>query len=113
MTGLVQKLMRTVLWLFVGLLVLGACQTERDRLMRENYPGYPAVVQQAIDRGALMRGMTHEQVFLALGEPLCKKTIQPNEKPIEVWLYPPAGRDPCLVADTRVYFEDGVVSRWK
>jgi outer membrane protein assembly factor BamE len=81
--------------------------------MRESYPSYPIAIRQAIDRGGLIRGMTHEQVFLALGEPLCKKTIQPNEKPIEVWHYPPGGRDPCLHADTRVYFEDGVVSGWK
>ena len=101
------------MWCVAGVLALIGCQSERDRLMKDRYSGYPAGIQRAIDRGALLRGMNQEQVFLSLGEPMCKKTIQQNDKPVEVWLYPPAGRNPCLDAETKVFFEDGVVSGWK
>jgi outer membrane protein assembly factor BamE len=57
--------------------------------------------------------MDHDQVFLALGEPVCKKTIEFEGRPVEVWLFPPAGRDPCVSPDLRVYFENGVVTGWQ
>ena len=81
--------------------------------MKERYPTYPSPIQHAIDRQAVMRGMTPEQVWLSLGEPMCKKTTEETGTSTEVWLYPPAGRVPCLDAETRVYFENGVVSTWK
>jgi outer membrane protein assembly factor BamE len=111
--GFQSSLNRCAFGLIVWVMLLAGCASERDRLMKERYPTYPATIQHAIDRRALMRGMTHEQVWLSLGEPMCKKTIQQNDKPVELWLYPPAGRNPCLDAETKVFFEDGVVSGWK
>jgi outer membrane protein assembly factor BamE len=81
--------------------------------MNEKYPAYPDSIKRAIDRGHPVRGMNQEQVFLALGEPMCKKTIEFRGRPVEVWLFPPGGRDPCTTAEFRVYFEDGVVSGWE
>ncbi len=81
--------------------------------MKEQYPAYSAPIQHAIDRHAVMRGMTQEQVWLSLGEPMCKNTTEETGTSTEVWLYPPAGRTPCLDAETRVYFENGVVLTWK
>lgn len=97
-----------------GLLFLAACMDkEHERLMREKYPSYPELVKRAIDRGYPMRDMDHDQLRLALGEPVCKKTIVYEGRPVEVWLYPPAGRDPCVTPDFRVYFENGVVTGWR
>lgn len=97
-----------------GLLLLTACaDKEHERLMREKYPTSPELVKRAIDRGYPMRDMDHDQVRLALGEPVCKKTITYEGRPVEVWLFPPAGRDPCVTPDFRVYFENGVVTGWR
>ena len=100
--------------LVLGLLAAAACTSpEHDRLMREKYPTYPEIMKHAIDRGYPMRDMDHDQVPLALGEPVCKKTIQFKGRPVEVWLFPPPGRDPCVSPDFRVYFENGVVTGWE
>lgn len=85
---------------------------ERRRLMKEEYPSYPERIRRAIDRNSVMRGMTEEQVYLALGSPVCKKDIQREGRPVRVWLYPPIGRDACITADFRVYFEGGQVITW-
>lgn len=98
--------------LIVAVLLAG-CSTERSRLMKEQYPSYPDAVKQAIEQGYVLRGMTHDQVFLTLGEPICKKTIRHNDRDLEVWLYPPGGRVPCASAQHRIYFDNGVVESWK
>ncbi|BFU93381.1 MAG: conserved protein of unknown function [Nitrospira sp.] len=104
---------RLLLGLWLGLsLSLAGCESERGRLMTEKYPTYPDHIKRAIDRGYAMRGMDHDQIYLTFGEPMCKKTIEHKGRPVEVWLYPPGGRDPCLTAEFRVYFENGMVSDW-
>ena len=95
------------------LVAMLGCDLQRDRLMKEKYPAYPESIRRAIDRGNLVHGMDYDQVHLALGEPLCKKTIDHKDKPVEVWLYPPGGRDPCVTAEFRVYFEQGAVTDWQ
>lgn len=99
--------------LLVWVMLLAGCASERDRLMKDQYPTYPATIQHAIDRGAVMRGMTQEQVWLSLGEPMCKKSTEVDGTATEIWLYPPAGRNPCLDAETRVFFQGGLVSGWR
>lgn len=98
--------------LFFLATVLPGCDSERRRLMTEEYASYPQGVQRAIDRGNIIRGMNQEQVYLALGSPVCKTEIQDQGKPMQVWLYPPIGRDACITAEFRVYFEQGVVTTW-
>ncbi|MEW6248043.1 MAG: hypothetical protein AB1555_15195 [Nitrospirota bacterium] len=107
--------MRTTIQLAVlfSLVLVSACDTTRERLMNERYPAYPETIKRAIDRGFLINGMDHDQVFLTLGEPVCKKTIQHNGRPVEVWLYPPSGKNPCTTAEFRVYFEAGGVTGWQ
>lgn len=80
--------------------------------MKEKYPTYPDDLKRAIDRGYVMVGMDHDQVHLAYGDPICKKTIDHKGRPVEVWLYPPGGEDPCRTAVHRVYFENGKVTGW-
>jgi outer membrane protein assembly factor BamE len=89
------------------------CGGEHDRLMKEKYSSYPAIIKHAIDRGYPIAGMDYDQVYLALGEPVCKKTIEPKGRPVEVWLFPPGGRDPCTTPNFRVYFENGLVTGWQ
>jgi len=81
--------------------------------MEENYPSYPENIKRAIDHGNLMHGMDRDQVYLVMGEPMCKKAIQHKGRPVEVWLYPPGGKFPCVTAEFRVHFEDGVVADWQ
>lgn len=98
--------------LFIVVAVLSGCDTERHRLMTDQYPSYPDGVRRTIDRGTIMRGMTKDQVYLALGSPVCKTEIRDQGRVVQVWLYPPIGRDACITADFRVYFEDGAVTTW-
>ena len=92
--------------------VFSGCDSERSRLLKEEYPSYPESVRRTIDRGTIIRGMNQDQVFLALGAPVCKTEIQDQGRPVQVWLYPPIGRNACVTADFRVYFEAGVVTTW-
>jgi len=98
---------------FLGIGLLVGCETDRDRLMRDKYPAYPDPIKRAIDESYLLTGMDQEQVYLVLGPAMCKKQIQRKGKPAEVWLYPPGGRDPCLTAKHRVYFDQGRVTEWE
>lgn len=93
-------------------ILLSACDGQRQRLMTEHYPSYPESVRWAIDRGSVLRGMSEDQVYLALGSPVCKKTVEDEGRPVTVWLYPPIGRDACVTSAFRVYFEQGSVATW-
>ncbi|MBS0172082.1 MAG: hypothetical protein JSR62_17185 [Nitrospira sp.] len=108
-----------VLWrhvLLTGLFVLAAgisgCDLEHRRLMKEQYPLYPDSVRWSIDRGNILRGMTEDQVYLALGSPVCKKDVVDEGRTVTVWLYPPIGRNACVTSAFRVYFEQGAVTTW-
>ena len=98
--------------LFLFAMVLPACDGQRQRLMTEQYPAYPDGVRWAIDRGTVLRGMSEDQVYLALGSPVCRKTVEDEGRPVTVWLYPPIGRDACVTSSFRVYFEQGAVTTW-
>ena len=104
--------LRCMLLMTCAAMVLSACDSERSRLMRDEYPSYSEGVKRTIHRGTILRGMTQDQVYLALGSPVCKKDVQDQGRPMQVWLYPPIGRDACITADFRVYFENGVVTTW-
>jgi outer membrane protein assembly factor BamE len=105
--------MRAHILILLTLLLPAACDAERSRLMREKYPSYPEAIKRAIDRNYLINGMDHDQVLLAMGHPICKKTITHQGRPVEVWLYPPGGKNPCNTAEFRVYFEQGAVTSWQ
>lgn len=97
------------------LFLTSACATdrERERLMKERYPAYPEDIKRAIDETYLMVGMDREQVYLVLGEPMCKKTIERHGKNMEAWMYPPGGMEPCRTAQHRLYFEGGRLQDWE
>ena len=105
--------LRLLSLLLVAVIIFGGCDPERSRLMKENYPTYPDRIKRAIDLGYPLHGMDHDQVYLVFGEPICKKTIQHKGRAVEVWLYPPGGKNPCSTAELRVYFEDGAVTDWQ
>ena len=103
-----------LLFFCVMTILLGiGCEGEQDRLMKEKYPSYSDAIKHAINRGYVIREMDQDQVRLALGEPVCKKTIDHKGSPVEVWLFPPGGRDPCTTSEFRVYFENGLVTGWE
>ena len=91
---------------------LSSCDGQRSRLMTEQYPSYPEGVRWAIDKGNILRGMTEDQVYLALGTPVCKKDVEDEGRTVTVWLYPPIGRNACITSAFRVYFEQGAVTTW-
>ncbi|MBI4959929.1 MAG: hypothetical protein HY915_10580 [Desulfovibrio sp.] len=105
--------MKALLTISLALFVLLGCATDRDRLMRDKYPSYPEPIKRAIDESYLVTGMDQEQVYLTLGPAMCKKQVQRKGKQVEVWLYPPGGREPCLTAKHRVYFEQGRLTEWE
>ena len=78
---------------------MSACDGQRQRLMTEQYPSYPESVRWAIDKGNILRGMTEDQVYLALGSPVCKKDVPDEGRTVTVWpLYPPIGRNACVTS---------------
>lgn len=82
--------------------------------MREQYPTYSEFMKKSIDTHYPARGMTREQLYLALGKPLCRTMANRDGKKKEVWMYPPGGAFPCTSAQYRVYFdEQGLVEGWK
>jgi len=93
-------------------LTIAACDGQRQRLMTEHYSSYPESVRRSIDKGNILRGMTEDQVYLALGSPVCKKSVDDEGRSVTVWLYPPIGRDACVTSAFRVYFEQGAVTTW-
>jgi outer membrane protein assembly factor BamE len=105
--------MKTLYAVPLALCLLAGCATDQDRLMKEQYPSYPDHIKRAIDENYLVPGMDQDQVYLTLGQPMCKKHAQRKGKQVEVWLYPPGGREPCLTAKHRVYFEQGRVTEWE
>ena len=96
--------------------VLAACASDpvRDRLMKEQYATYPEDIRHSIKVHQPMRGMTRDQLYLALGQPLCRTTANIDGKKKEVWMYPPGGAFPCTSAQYRIYFADkGLVEQWR
>ena len=108
-----RSLIRSLGWCLLVLTIsMSACDGQRQRLMTEQYPSYPESVRWAIDRGNILRGMTEDQVYLALGSPVCKKDVADEGRTVTVWLYPPIGRNACVTSAFRVYFEQGAVTTW-
>jgi outer membrane protein assembly factor BamE len=103
-----------------SLIVLGLClltgcfaDKERERLMKEQYPSYPELIKRAIDDGYVTRGMTYDQVYLALGPAYCRTPTYYQGKKVETWMYPPDEGMPCARARSRIYFENGQVIGWE
>jgi hypothetical protein len=105
----------------IAIAVLTSCgYMQRQKLMEEKYPKYPDEIKRAIDGGYLIEGMNKEQVYLALGTTLCVSSTTQSQIRVELWSYQPEifsnkptdGTFECHKASMRVYFVNGVVTRW-
>ena len=95
---------------------LGACADDStQRVSREKYSTYPENVKKAIDKGAILKGMTQEQVILAVGQTSCIDARIVQGTHLDSWGYhadqytgklSAPGRCP---GDHPVIFEDGYV----
>jgi len=96
-------------------------------MLGQKYATYPDHIKQAIDRGAIVKGMTMEQVILSVGETNCVDDRSLGGKYMASWSYhtdpytgklssleasslrlPRGGRGRCP-GDHMVLFEDGYV----
>ena len=114
-------------WVRDGVLVLiliclGGCsaaESQRQALMREKYPSYPEHIKQAIDSGTLVKGMTQEQVLLAIGRTPCVNSRSLKGKIYDSWAYkldPATGKlivpERCHEGRQAVVFENGYLTEW-
>jgi hypothetical protein len=108
--------MRRYTFPIVLLVGLAACAADSAKQVgREKYAAYPENIRKAIDKGAVLKGMTQEQVVLAVGRTGCTDTRTIGGKYYDSWTYhmdkysgklSDPGRCP---ADHAVIFEDGYV----
>ncbi len=103
----------------IGMTGCSAPESQRQQLMREKYPSYPEDVRKAIDSGTLLKGMSQEQVLLALGPTPCTNSRTIKGKIYDSWAYkldaasgkltPPVR---CHEGRQAVVFENGRVIEW-
>lgn len=108
--------------LMVALACLAGCSaaiSERDTLMKEKYAAYPDNIKKAIDGGTLVKGMTQEQVLLALGRTPCFDSRNIRGKVYDNWAYKldkTTGKLvvplKCFEAHNAVVFENGLLIEW-
>lgn len=106
----------------VALAFLAGCaagESERQALMREKYPSYPDNIKKAIDSGTLVKGMTQEQVLLALGRTPCINSRTLKGKTYDSWAYQLDEQTGKLIVPTHcsmgrqaVVFENGRLTEW-
>jgi outer membrane protein assembly factor BamE len=108
--------------LVLVLACLGGCsadESQRQVLMRGKYPSYPEHIKQAIDSGTLVKGMTQEQVLLAIGRTPCVNSRTLKGKTYDSWAYQldqQSGKlvvpSHCSLGRQAVVFENGYLTEW-
>lgn len=63
---------KVCLLLFITVILTSCGVISRQRLMKYEYPYYPTHIQRAIDGGYIVEGMNINQVYLAIGDTMCK-----------------------------------------
>lgn len=94
---------------------LAGCAADDRAVTREKYATYPEHIRKAIDKGAVLKGMTQEQVLLSVGQTRCIDARSIGGKEFDSWTYhadqysgklSPVTRCP---GDHAIIFEDGYV----
>lgn len=112
----VESIMKTSAWLsgwaVLGCALLSACSTSpmsRIDANRGRYESWPVEVQEAVLNGRAIKGMTKEQVEMALGKPteVVARSAKAGED--EVWVYRKGGGGvSSLLGNTGVSIGGGV-----
>jgi hypothetical protein len=97
--------------LAVGVAFLSACSTSpisRIDSDRARYESWPIDVQEAVLNGRTKKGMTKEQVEMALGKPseVVTRSAKPGED--EIWVYRKGGGPASLLGNTGLSVGGGV-----
>ena len=99
----------------IVILATAACSADTPERTGAKYSTYPENVRKAIDNGVVLKGMTQEQVVLAVGQSHCVDARIVQGQHLDSWTYHAdkytgklsvPGRCP---GDHPVIFEDGYV----
>jgi len=86
-----MKFHRITRWSLLVLMgaVLAACSTTETRRKErsESFGALSADQQKAVLKGRIVEGLTHDGVYIALGEPLRKRKGVWKGKQVESWVY--------------------------
>lgn len=76
-------------FMLVMLAGLAGCASDGpDRSqIRSKYPTYPENIRKAIDNGVVLKGMTQEQVILAIGDTPCIDSRVMGGTALDSWTY--------------------------
>jgi hypothetical protein len=101
----------SLLWWGVLPLVLGACASSPMSRIDENrakYESWPLEVQEAVLNGEARKGMTREQVEMALGRPteIVSRSAKGGED--EVWVYRKSNLGSNILNSTGVSLGGGI-----
>lgn len=92
-------------------LLLASCSTSplsRIDAQRARYESWPLDVQEAVLNGEARKGMTPEQVVMALGKPMQVVTRSAKSGEDEVWVYRKGGTGSSLLNNTGVSLGGGL-----
>ena len=96
---------------FAGSLLLAACSSSpmsRVDANRAVYESWPLEVQEAVSSGRVIKGMTPEQVEMALGKPSQVVTRSGRSGDDEVWIYRTGGSGSSLLNNTNISLGGGL-----
>jgi len=105
-------------YVFAALIVAGVVGCSEDspqQRSRAKYATYPENIRKAIDNGDVLKGMTQEQVILAIGETQCVDSRTFGGVVFENWMYEANANTKKLSRPKRcgpgyqIMFEDGYV----
>ena len=80
----------------------------------DGHPERPQEIKECIKEGAIMRGMTKEEVILSWGDTIHKNKTVTSLGESEQWEYDKWLKEGSDISNLQyLYFEDGVLQSWQ